>query len=607
MNSLKGIFSVALFLIVGFAYAQTDEKLALEYFNSGEFQKAADLYEKLYDKTPANESYYRNLLVSYKNLQDFKSAEKLTRKHSSKFPKDAHYLVDLGLVYRDMGDEKSTKKQFDLAIKELIPLPDKVSRLAGVFSAAKEIDYAILAYKQGESYSGKGVYAFEIADLTIRKGDYVTAADKLIELLGINPGAMSRIQSVLARYLEDNADGPLQTAMKNALLKEVQKGSTSPDYPDLLIWLFVQQKNFDAAIMQAKALDKRLKENGKRLDDLGDICMSNGDYERAIKCYEYVVEKTQGIDRRTYVVARSSLVYAWRKKLTSSYKYSQDELLKLQALYESAYAELSNEESGASTVIDYADLEAFYMDNPTKAQTILEKLLEQPSLSPRMRAEAKLKLADVLIILGDMWEPALLYGQVDKEFKNDLPGQEAKFRGARLAYFRGDFELAQAQMKVLKASTSKLIANDALQLSLIIIDNLGRDSVRAPLQFFAKADLEAYQNNPVKALETLDALLSFYPAHPIVDEVYYKQAQIYIKQGVFEKALKKLELIYTNYSEETLADDALFLAADIQEKVLQKPEVAMVLYEKILTDHSSSLYTAEARKRYRRLRGDKIN
>lgn len=608
MNVSKGLIAVfgALVLVVQ-AWAQpgTEDKLALEYFNSGEFEKAAGLYEKLYEKTPANEVYYHNLLASYKSLNDLKSAEKLAKRQVSRFSKEAHFQVDLGLIYREEGDEKAAKKQFEQALKDLIPLPDKVNRLAGAFSAAKETDYAIRAYEQGEAYSGKGTYAFEIADLTIRKGDYVTAADKLVQLLAAVPGSLSRVQAMLTRYLEDEPDGPLQTAMKTALLKEVQKNPQGTVYPDLLVWLFVQQKNFDAAIAQAKALDKRMREQGERLMDLGQICLDNGDYDRAIRCYEYVVEK--GPVGYLYGQARTALVQASRKKITAAYTYNREDLLKLRDLYASAYADMGFTDNTASLVVDYADLEAFYLNDPEKGKKLLETLLQEPRLTPRMRAEAKLKLADILIILGDMWEPALLYGQVDKEFKNDQPGQEAKFRGARLAYFRGDFELAQSQMKVLKASTSKLIANDALQLSLIIIDNLGRDSVRAPLQFFAKADLEAYQNNPQKALQTLNDLLGFYPTHPIVDEVLYKQAQIYIKLGEFDKALTSLEKVYTQYGTEILADDALFLAADIQEKVFAKPQEAMALYEKILTEHASSLYAAEARKRFRRLRGDKLN
>lgn len=588
-------------------HAQTDpnEKLALEYFNGGEYDKAISLYEKLIDKTPTSETFYKNLLASYKNTGDTKNAEKLIRRQANRFPKDAHYWVDLGQLYREKGDEKNAKKQFELALKELIPLPDKVHKVAGAFAAIKETDYAIATYWQGENYSGTGFYAFEITDLTIRKGDFSAAANKLLELLGINPGALSRIENLLSKYLEDNEDGPLQSTMKTALLKEIQKNPQGSAYSDLLLWLFVQQKNFDAAIVQAKSLDKRLKEDGQRLMELGQICLQNNDFDRAVKCYEYVVDK--GADKSYYTQARSLLVSAYRKKITASYSYTQDDLVKLRSLYQSAYNDFGITETGTSMTIDYADLEAFYLNNPENAKSMLENLLANGRLIPKTRAEAKLKLADVLIVLGDMWEPALLYGQVDKEFKNDVLGQEAKFRGARLAYFRGDFELAQAQMKVLKASTSKLIANDALQLSLIIIDNLGRDSVRAPLQFFAKADLEAYQNNLTKAMETLNDLLSFYPTHSIVDEVYFKQAQILVKQGKFEDALGKLEKIYTDFDTEILADDALFLAAGLRENVFGQTDKAMELYEKIITEHTSSLYTAEARKRFRALRGDKIN
>ncbi len=582
-----------------------NERIALEYFNSGEWEKASAHYEKLYEKNPAEEVFYRNLLTCLKNMQDLKGAEKLARRHSSRFSKDAHFLVDLGIIYREQGDEKAAKKIFDQSLKELIPLPDKVGRLAGAFIAIRERDYAIAAYNQGESYSGKGTYAFEITDLIIQKGDYSAASSKILELLAVNPASLARVQALLVRYLEDDAEGPFQTAIKNSLLKEIQKNPSGNVYPDLLIWLFVQQKNFDAAIAQSKALDKRLKEQGERLMDLGKICMENGDYNRAVGCFEYVTEK--GWTSYHYQTAKTQLVKAYRLKITTAYKYTPEDLKKLQGLYENAYGEMGVNDNSAQLIIDYADLEAFYLDNPEKAKTLLEELLEQNRVNSRLRAEAKLKLADILIVLGDMWEPALLYGQVDKEFKNDLPGQEAKFRSARLAYFRGDFELAQSQVKVLKASTSKLIANDALSLSLLIIDNLGRDSVSAPLEFFAKADLEAFRNQPRKALETLDDLLGFYPTHPIADEALYKKAQIYIKLGEFNKAVQNLETVYTTYPEDNLADAALYLAGELQEKVFDNPTKAMELYEKILTEHTASLFTAEARKRYRKLRGDQVN
>jgi tetratricopeptide (TPR) repeat protein len=587
------------------AQFEANERIALEYFQSGEWEKAALHYQKLYEKNPAQEPFYRNLLACYKNLQDLKGAEKLAKKQISRFPKEAHFWVDLGIIYRDQGEEKQAKKAFDQALRELIPLPDRVARLAAAFVAAKETGYAISAYNLGESYSGKGMYAFEITDLILQLGNYTEASEKMLELLSVNPSLISRVQTLLVRYLEEEAEGPFQTALKAALLKEIQKNPSGNVYPDLLIWLFVQQKNFDAAIVQAKALDKRLKEQGERLMELGNICMENGDYARAVSCYEYVTGK--GWNSYSFQTAKTLLVKAYRLKVTGSYRYVSEDLQKLRSLYEESYAEMGITETTAGLIIDYADLEAFYLDNPEKGKTLLEGLLAENRMAPRVLAEAKLKLADILIVLGDLWEPALLYGQVDKEFKNDLPGQEAKFRSARLAFFRGDFELAQSQVKVLKASTSKLIANDALSLSLIIIDNLGRDSVRAPLEFFAKADLEAFRNQPRKALETLDDLLGFYATHPIADEAIFKKAQIYIKLGEFDRAAQNLEIIYSTYPDDNLADAALFLAADLQEKVFENREKAMELFEKIITEHTSSLFTAEARKRYRKLRGDQVN
>lgn len=36
----------------------------------------------------------------------------------------------------------------------------------------------------------------------------------------------------------------------------------------------------------------------------------------------------------------------------------------------------------------------------------------------------------------------------------------------KLAYYRGDFKYAQGLLDVLKAATSELVANDAMQLSV---------------------------------------------------------------------------------------------------------------------------------------------
>jgi TolA-binding protein len=76
--------------------------------------------------------------------------------------------------------------------------------------------------------------------------------------------------------------------------------------------------------------------------------------------------------------------------------------------------------------------------------------------------------------------------------------------------------------------------------------------------------------------------------------------------GKFQEAILFLDEISTNYGYETLADDALYQAAMIEMKYLKNPVRAMELYEKIIFTYPGSVYTVDARKKIRELRGDDI-
>jgi tetratricopeptide (TPR) repeat protein len=606
MAKMYHILSVLL-LSFSALYAQvnTDEKLALEYLNRGEHDKAVLLLEKLRNREPGNETYYLQLKECYQVLKNKNEEEKLIKKQVKQFPHDAQYLVELGAFYKRNGEQKEAYKCFGEALKKMVALPDKVSRTAQAFIICQENEYALKAYREGEKYFGKYFYAFDIAQIYLDGGNQAAAVDQFIQMLNDNPALVSQVQTKLGNLLDRDPDGTLKNTLKTALLKEIQKNADGTVFPDMLIWLLVQDKNFEAAYIQAKALDKRLKEGGTRLYELSRICRESNRFETAVKCLNAVIEAGPG--GPYYMIARMDLAKAMREQITSSYSVKKEDLLKLEQQYKTIIEEMGGMNETARFKTELANLEAFWLHKPEEAIQILNQVLAMPGISQQDRAQAKLELADVLILTGDMWEPALLYGQVDKEFKNDVQGQEAKYRSARLAYFRGDFELAQNQMKVLKASTSKLIANDALALSLLIMDNLGLDSIRAPLQYFSRAELHSYQNRPDLALATLDSISRFYPNHSLGDEVLYKKAAVYLKSGELSKAISALEQLLKAWPDDLLSDDALFLLGDLSEKELNDREKAMQCFEDILLKHKGSLYTAEARKRYRALRGDKVN
>jgi tetratricopeptide (TPR) repeat protein len=251
-----------------------------------------------------------------------------------------------------------------------------------------------------------------------------------------------------------------------------------------------------------------------------------------------------------------------------------------------------------------AHLQAFYLDKSNEAISILNKTIVIPNAQPSAIAECKIELADILLFTGDIWEAKLLYSQVDKAFKNDPVGHMAKFKNAKLSFYIGEFQWAKAQLDVLKAATSKLIANDALQLSVLISDNIDMDSSTLALSYYSRADLLLYRNKVELALLTLDSIFELADWHPIFDEVWYKKAEIEIKKKDYESAALCLTKIIEEYPYDITADNALFLLADLNENQFLNKEKALQLYERLLEDYPASVFTVEARKRFRILRGD---
>ena len=285
-------------------------------------------------------------------------------------------------------------------------------------------------------------------------------------------------------------------------------------------------------------------------------------------------------------------------------QYTEGDVLELKAAYTSTIEEFGASEYTVALLRDLAHLEAFFLKNVDGAQSILEEALKYTNARPFDIAEVKLELADILLLKDQEWDAILLYGQVEKDFKEDIIGQEAKFRRARISYYQGDFQWAQAQLDVLKASTSKLIANDAMNLSLLISDNLNLDTTSEALETYARAELLAYQQQYEKALTILSYLETSFGGHPLIDEVLYKRAQIYYDLRNWEAAAEAYQVIVDSYSFDLLGDDAYYNLARLYDVQLNDPDKAFELYGDMLTKYPGSSYTVQARKRYREMRGD---
>ncbi len=581
---------------------QTEEQLATQYFSNAEYDKAADLYENLLSKNATSVYFYENLLQSYLYLKKYEQAEKLVKKQQKRFPENNFFKVDPGYVYRKSGNNLKAENFFSDLLKSFKGTEKQTTDYANALQKRGEDDLAIEVYKKARVLNrNQTIYAIELAQLYAKKRNTRMVIDEYLIALEANPEYLEEIEDYFQLYLDDKADYEL---LKSAVLKKEKENASNDLYGNLLIWIFVQKKDFDNAFIQAKALDKRNKENGARVYELAKLAMSNKEYDATINIYHYIMQ--MGKDKPYYLAAQIGILEAKHDKITLARNYSQTDLLTLETEYNVFLNQEGRNDFTASAMLALANLEAYYLHDFDKGIGLYKELIEMPRLNARFKANCKLELGDIYVLKNEVWEAVLLYGQVDKDFLEEPIGQEAKFRNARLSYYIGEFEWAKAQLDVLKTATSQLIANDALELSLLIQDNT-LDSIEEPLLLFAKADLFYYQNKTTESMALLDSLQTVYPRHSLADDILFKRAQIYNKDREYQKCIAILEQIGKEHGTEILGDNALFMMADIVENNLLDKQKAMQLYEKFMEQYPGSFYMTEVRRRFRNLRGDVLN
>jgi tetratricopeptide (TPR) repeat protein len=602
--SLVVLLCFSLFFARVQAQAVTDEQLAAHYYQAGEFDKAELYYEKLYNKEPSD-FYYQYLLKCYEKQEDYKTAKKLIQKQSKQSPNSLNYKVDMGYILKKEGDNKKGDKEFDNAIQQLPPSPDVILNLSNSFLNIDEKDYALKSLQQGKKLIEGYPFNLEIAAILASKGDYDGMVNEYLGMLDINEGYLQQVQNALAVSMSFEKDSKANVALKNALLKNSQKYPSKRIYSEMLIWVFIQEEDFETALFHSKSLDKRNSEQGDRILSLASLAHNNKKFDVAAEALEYMIAKGS----HSFYYIKSKLMYmdVLKDKIMSDYNYSSNDLQKLESLYLATISEIGKNDKTVSLMKDLAHLQAFYLNNADSAIALLQHALTIPRITPQLLAECKIELADIYITIDEIWEASLLYSQVTHAFKYDHLGEVSKFKNAKISYFTGDFNWAKAQLDVLKGSTTKLIANDAMELSLLITDNSTIDTTTTPLYIFAQAELMLLQNKIPETIELLDSITKNYPGHSLEDNILFVKYKIAFKQKKYSDAAGFLEEIIQRYSYDLLADDSAFLLAELYERKLNNKEKAQEYYKRILTEHPDSIYVVEARKRFRDLRGDSLN
>ncbi|WP_257883243.1 tetratricopeptide repeat protein [Hymenobacter sp. DG01] len=596
---------VSLLLAAGPVVAQQSEdsavQLAREYERTGEHEKAAYLFGRLRPDEQTAPNILPDYLAALQGLKRDKEAEKLVKRAQRQRPTDLTLGVTLGQVYAKAGDQGAAQKQWDRVLTQLSSA--QVVPVATEFQKAALPELTARTYLRGrELAKNETEFAPQLIQLYTQSGQTDKLMSETLRLVQDDEQQLPFVRNMLQNSLQDDKDF---AALEKELLTLVQKNPDRGVYSELLLWLQVQRRDFSGALVQAKALDRRGRTEGQRVLEVAEIARRNKDYESAISGYEYLVREYRG--RPYYALARQRLVQTREDQIRTTYPVNVAQLRSLLQDYQQVLSDLGRTPETAPVLRSMASLLAFQLDDKEAAIKLLQEVIEMPRASLDVVDQAKIDLADIYLLRAEPWEATLLYSQVEKSHKDTPLGYDAKLRNARLSYFAGDFKLAQSHLDILKQATSREIANDAMQLSLLITDNTAMDTAGVALRDYAAVEQLVFQNKIPDALRGLDALLQKHPGHALQDEARFLKAQLLRRTGDYPAALVTLESITANPKYDVLSDDALFLAASIQEENLRDFGKAQELYNQVLVKYPGSIYVAEARKRFRKLRGDVVN
>lgn len=589
---LRKIVFFILFLSSFWVSAQ-NEQLALDYFDKGEFQKALTLFEEISTKQPSNYFFFQKVVECYQQLQQYEKAENAITKRKEKYNQPILF-VELGYNYQLQKYTDKADKNYELAIQEIEKEPNYSYQIANAFEKKVLLTWALKAYETAQKKNPNLNFDYQTAMIQGQLGNLEIMLNKLLDYGFNTPDGTPMVQNQLTRFLMDDADGSFASTIRKNLLLRTQK-SQDVYWNQFLSWFFVQQKEYGKAFIQEKAVYKRNPNSFYNIISLGNMAMEEKQFEDATSILTFVLENTQDVELQ--MKAHHYLLSMEMASATSKDYPAID--LKLQELLKkygiSPYS--------LDLQILSAHFNTFYLNQSKLGIELLQNTLKLP-LNIREQAKVKMELADIMVYDEKFNQAILYYAQVEDNLKNDVLAHEASLKLAKANFYKKDFDWTLQQVKVLKQSPSLLIANDAIEMFLLIQDNSAEDSLRVALQSYATADLKLYQNKKEESLQLFLAILQKHKGESIEEGTLFKVGKIYEEKGDFNKALTYYQNILDNHKDGIYKDEALYFSAEIYRKHLLNNEKAKALYEKVVLEHPDSLYYTESRKQYRTLRGD---
>jgi outer membrane protein assembly factor BamD (BamD/ComL family) len=613
---------------------QMEIQIANDYYNRGEKDNARKAFQELSKRSENIPFIYSNYLALLLESSSFKQSEELIEKMIRREDRISA-RVDLGIVYLRAGDLPKADKYLRNLIRSQGQEVYRVKSIADYLASQNMGEYAVIALEYAREVSGnRNMFILEMANLYRMQNKRDAMVNEYLNYVTQSPSNTNYVKNLLQVLLTKPEE---LESLEKLLIDRVQQNPNAEVYADLLIWVNMQQKNFYGAFIQSRAYDKRFKRERPKTLETAQIALNNKDYANAERSFLFVSKeypKTE-LDQEALL----GLIRTREAKLKGKYPINLDSMQLLVSEYQRFIRQFPNNPFAQEAQIDEAKIHAQYLNQRDTAISRLQRLIAGPCASALTKARAKLDLGGIYILKDEPWEATLLFSQVEKSQRESLLGYEAKLLNAKLSYYKGNFKLALEHLDILKQATTREIANDALELSLRIKENTTFDTLGLSLKQYAHVELLLYQNQLSKAVKSLENLKTgkvlmkqseaylydfidkktlletegeyvwvTLPPNLInrnmADDIYWLEANLQQQQGQYEASATLFQKIIDEFPDDVLADDAYFRLGQVYEEQLKNKDKAMEIYRDFLTRFAGSVYAAEARKRFRQLRGD---
>lgn len=590
---MKKISYIFIFLCSILVFGQ-NEQLAQNYFDKGEFDKAATLFEEIVKKQSGNSFFVQKLAACYQQLEQFPKAEQLLTEKYNKYNLPV-YLVELGYNFQLQKNQSKADSYYQKAFKEIEKNANYTYSIAQAFEQKTLLPWAYKSYEAGQKSNPNLNFDYQMALLQGQMGNLEVMVVKLLDYSYNNPNAVVNVQNQLSYFLQEDTEGTFLASLKKELLLRTQQNQAL-FWNQFLSWLYIQQKEYSKAFIQEKAIYKRNPESFEDIIQLAQLCINDNDNETANSIFQFIIDNTS--DEETILISN---YYILKNQIE---KAKPEEYPIIQQKLNSLLTQFGASPYALDLKLLSAQFYTFQLNQFPQSKAILDELLEKP-LNIRQKAKVKMEYGDVLVYDEKFNQAIIYYAQIENDLPNDEMAHEATFKMAKTSFYKKDFDWAMKQAKEMKQASSLLIANDAVELFLLISDNAVEDSLKVALQDFSKAELLEYQNKPNEALKAFLQILEKHKGNSIEPGTLYRIARNYEKLGDYKNAVTYYQQILDLHKDSFYTDEALFFSAESYRKQLNDSEKAKSYYEKVVLEHPDSIYFTAARIQFRTLRGDK--